>query len=96
MLLLYAGCTNADLSDHSGTANTASCADRRFVNSSSISGGAVCYNGTTAGSLAVYFCNDDFVLIGNEARVCLGDGNWNGSIPQCVRMESGIVSSSSL
>ena len=65
------------------------------MNSSSISGGVVCYNGTTAGSRAVYICIDGFFLVGVEARVCQSDGNWNGSVPQCVPEESGIVSSSS-
>ena len=32
----------------------------------------------------IYICNSGFDLMGNEARVCQGDGSWNGSIPQCV------------
>ena len=69
------------------------CADKGFENSSSISGGVVCYNGTTAGSRAVYICNDAFVLMGNEARVCQRDGSWNGSIPQCMPEEGGMCCS---
>ena len=60
------------------------CADKGFENSSSISGGVVCYSGTTAGSRALYICNDAFVLMGNEARVCQRDGSWSGSTPQCM------------
>jgi len=86
--LWYAGCNEADLADQDGTVNTERCADRGFVNSSSISGGVVCYNETTAGSVARYICNDDFVLMENGARVCQSDGNWNGSIPQCVLKEA--------
>ena len=87
---MYAGCNEADLIDQDETLNTASCADRGFVNSSSISGGMVCYNGTTAGSRADYICNDGFVLDGNKAtRVCQSDGNWNGSIPRCSPEEPG-------
>ena len=63
------------------------CTDKGFVSSSSISGGVVCYNGTTAGSRAVYICNVGFVLMGNKARVCQRDGSWNGSIPQCIPEE---------
>ena len=82
--LLYAGCNKADLIDQDETLNTASCADRGVVNSSSISGGVVCYNGAIAGSRADYICNNGFVLVGNKAtRVCQSDGNWNGSIPRC-------------
>ena len=71
------------------------CTNRGFMNSPSISGGVVCYNGTTIGSRVVYICNDGFILVGGETRVCQSDGNWNGSIPQCVPEESGILSSSS-
>ena len=89
--LLYAGCNEADLIDQDETLNTASCADRGVVNSSSISGGVVCYNGAIAGSRADYICNDGFVLVGTKAtRVCQSDGNWNGSIPQCSPEEPGM------
>lgn len=88
--LLYAGCNKADLIDQGRTLNTASCAQRGFANSSSISDGVVCYNGATGGTRAVYICNDGFRLVGNEAtRVCQNDGNWNGSIPQCFSEEPG-------
>ena len=83
MYFFNAGCNGTDLSNESGTTNTARCADRGFVNSLSISDGVVCYNGTTMGSMAVYICNDGFLLVGNEARVCQSDGNWNGRAPQC-------------
>ena len=63
------------------------------MNSSSISDGVVCYNGTTEGSRAVYICNDGYNLMeGNEAtRICQSDGNWNGSIPQCIPGRPGVV-----
>ena len=85
---LHVGCNEADLIDQDGIRNTASCADRGFVNSAFISDGVVCYNGTTR---ADYICNDGFVLGGNEAtRVCQSDGMWNGSIPQCIPEGSGM------
>ena len=84
-----AGCNKADLIDNNEAVDPARCADRGFVNSSSISGGVVCYNGTPAGSLAVYICDNGFLLMGNEARVCQIEGRWNGSIPQCIPEESG-------
>ena len=81
----YAGCNETDLTNEGVTVNTAICADRGFVNSSSITGGVVCYNTSTAGSKAVYICDDNFLLMeGDEVtRVCQKDGIWNGSIPQC-------------
>ena len=53
------------------------------VSSTSIPGGAVCLNGTTVGSTAVYVCSDGYNLMGNESRVCQKDGSWDGSTPQC-------------
>lgn len=83
--LWHAGCYEADLIGQRWTANPERCTDRTIVVSSSISDGAVCYNGTTEGSMAVYICNDGYVLMeGNkDTRVCQSDGMWNGSIPQC-------------
>ena len=86
--LWYAVCSVEALTqDQSGTANsTTRCADRGLANSLFISGGVVCYNGTTIGSRAIYICNEGFLLMeGNEAtRICQSDANWNGSTPQCV------------
>ena len=81
----------ADLTGQSGTANPGRCADKGYVNSSHFSGGVVCYNGTAVGSKALYICNDGFVPMegGATTRVCQSDGSWNGSIPQCIREESG-------
>ena len=70
------------------------CTERGFVRGSSISDGVVCYNGTSVGSRAVYICNDGSVLMGNEAtRVCQCDGNWNGSVPQCMQEEGSMCCS---
>ena len=54
------------------------------MNSSVILDGVVCYNGTTVGSRAVYICNDGFMLVGNEARVCQDEVSWSGNMPQCI------------
>ena len=84
--LWYTGCNEADLTDQSGIVNPARCTDR-FANGSSISGGVVCYNGTGTGSAAVYICDDGYVLMEGDdvTRVCQSDGNWNGSISQCIQ-----------
>ena len=63
---------------------------RSSMRSLSISGGAVCLNGTTVGFRAVYVCSDGYDLMGNESRVCQRDGHWNGSIPQCMLKEGGM------
>ena len=89
--LCYVGCNKADLIDQSGTVKPVRCADRRFVSGSSISDGMVCYNGTNAGSRAVYICNDGYSLMdrNKDTRVCQSDGNWNGSILQCIQEKPG-------
>ena len=96
--LWHAGCSEVHLTDQShGTVNATRCADGKLASSSFISDGVVCYNGTTAGSVAVYTCNNGFLLVGNEVRVCMNEGNWNGSIPQCIPIpqEPGMYSLSS-
>ena len=60
------------------------CANRGFANTLPIPSGVVCYNGTTAGSEAVYVCDDGFHQDGAATRVCQSGGVWNGSIPQCL------------
>ena len=58
------------------------CTDSGFMSNTSIPDGVVCYNGTNAGSRAVYICNND-TQRNNVTRVCGADGIWNGSIPLC-------------
>ena len=53
----------------------------------SVSGGGVCYSGDSVGSVAVYFCDDCYTLEGDTTRECLSSGLWNGSTPQCVKMD---------
>ena len=60
------------------------CPDRGFINTLPIPSGVVCYNRTTAGSEAVYICDDGFHQNGAAMRACQSGGVWNGSIPQCL------------
>ena len=91
----HAGCNVTDLgiTTQSGTMDSR-CTDIGFLSGSSTSGGVVCYNRSTEGSMAVYYCNDDFILMGNKARVCQSDGNWNSSTPQCNPEEAGMYTPS--
>ena len=67
------------------------CTARGFLDSSSFSGGVVCYNETTVGSTAVYVCSDTFILMdGDEERMCESNSMWNGRTPLCISQESGI------
>ena len=34
---------------------------------------------------ATYFCDDGYELVGDNDRVCLADGSWTGSDPDCAR-----------
>ena len=61
------------------------------MNSSFITDGVVCYNGTAVGSRAIYICNSGYKLmeVDKATRVCQSDGSWNSSIPQCIPKEGG-------
>ena len=87
----FAKCTSAwhltpecSLTDLTPTDAVRQCADRGLVNTLPTLSGVVCYNKTTAGSEAVYICNERFHQDGAATRVCQGGGVWNGSIPQCL------------
>ena len=78
----FAGCALADLGV------VATTPDERCVgllqNSAQFPGGVVCYSGVTPGSLAVYVCNSTHHLEGPSFRECQRNGNWSGTVPQCV------------
>ena len=84
-LLLLLGCTLTNLIP---TDPVGQCADRGFANSLPISNGVVCFSRTTAGSEAVYVCDDGFHHDGVATRVCQSDGVWNGIAPQCISVEA--------
>ena len=79
---ILTGCTLADL----GVVVTTP--DERCVgllqNSAQFTGGVVCYSGVTPGSLAVYVCNSTRHLEGTSFRECQRNGNWSGTVSQCV------------
>ena len=43
--------------------------------------------GIVAGSVATYFCDAGFELVGNSIRICEEDGNWSGEAPICAGKE---------
>lgn len=47
--------------------------------------GAVDAMFTTFGSIASYFCNGGYTLIGDDTRTCTEDGVWSGVEPICER-----------
>jgi len=59
------------------------CANRSIL---PIPNGVVCYNGTTAMSVADYICDDNFFISGESPRICQRDGFWTGGIPQCSEL----------
>ena len=83
-ILSHTECTVTDLTDldipSQDEVVDPRCTDRGSV--ISITGGVVCYNGTNAGSRAVYICDNNTQRI-NVTRVCGVDGIWNGSILSC-------------
>ena len=50
--------------------------------------GNVSISGYTYMSTAIYTCVVGFYLMGSDTRVCMSDGNWNGSVPICVSSTS--------
>ena len=85
-ILSHTECTVTDLTDldipSQDEVVDRRCTDRGFMSNTSIPDGVVCYDGTNAGSRAVYICNNNTRGI-NVTRVCGADGIWNGSIPSC-------------
>ena len=47
------------------------------------------------GSIATYYCNKEFLIIGNPRRQCLLDGEWSGFLPMCISKSEIEVSISS-
>ena len=84
MFICTTGCSLTDLTP---TNPVRQCTERGFANTLPIPSGMVCYSRTTAGSEAVYICDDGFHQ-NATARMCQSDGVWNGSIPQCL-LDSG-------
>ena len=61
------------------------------LNSSAISSGEVCYNGTAPGSVAAYKCNTGFQFEHNSStynRSCLSNGLWNSVPMVCIPVPS--------
>ena len=79
---IFTDCALADL----GVVDTTP--DERCVgllqNSAQFTSGVVCYSGVIPGSIAVYVCNFTHRLEGPRFRECQSNGNWSGTVPQCV------------
>ena len=41
------------------------------------------------GSVATYHCNPGYILWGNASRLCVQDGAWTGTQPQCKTISCG-------
>ena len=74
------GCSWTDLAPNDAVRQ---CTERGFDNTFPIPNGVVCYSQTTAGSEAVYICDEGFHNNGAATRVCQSDSAWNGSMSQC-------------
>ena len=47
------------------------------------SNGSVTMNGSRMGDSAVYSCDDEFELVGDEMRTCMRYSEWSGEAPVC-------------
>ena len=41
------------------------------------------------GSLAIYHCNQGFLLWGTSTRTCTERGEWSGGVPSCRKISCG-------
>ena len=51
-----------------------------------IANGHVRTSGVNAGSIAVYTCDEGFILIGYSQRVCYPDNRWSNEEPRCTKV----------
>ena len=53
-------------------------------------------NEVKVGSIAKYFCNEGFVLVGDATRCCMGDGMWSRLLTrgECFRKLPLVLNSS--
>ncbi|OWK58548.1 Inactive serine protease PAMR1 [Lonchura striata] len=42
------------------------------------------------GTVIAFFCNNSYVLSGNEQRTCQDDGEWSGKQPICIKDENNL------
>ena len=78
------GCDPQQLSDNTLLPTGVSCSAPLY--SLGIRNGIVCYNNIDTGAIAFYSCfncDSQVSFTSVMARVCLPNGQWNGSIPQC-------------
>ena len=45
--------------------------------------GVVDQPGNDVGTVSSYTCNEGFLLVGDETRICQEDGEWSGNAPIC-------------
>ena len=48
--------------------------------------------GSLHGALVVYSCLPGYSLIGQKTLLCTEDGNWNASVPKCLKGNCGLRS----
>lgn len=46
-------------------------------------GGSIDIDNQNIGGIAVYSCNDGYVMEGENTRICQSEGIWSGNSPQC-------------
>ena len=47
---------------------------------------AAIYDGQRRGALTNYQCDKWYALSGGSTRTCMGDGNWDGEVPECSEL----------
>ena len=90
--VVSADCSESDLGDTIATTASNQAASSVCAEGETplfISGGTVCYTGTTPGSTAVYHCGEGHELVdGQKTRECQTSGEWSGIAPACALIKS--------
>ncbi|XP_053713117.1 beta-2-glycoprotein 1-like [Synchiropus splendidus] len=56
-----------------------------------LSNGHVYYEGNTYQSTVNYTCNEGHILLGDDGAVCLANGSWSTSVPECKPVSCGLA-----
>ncbi|XP_041051870.1 sushi, von Willebrand factor type A, EGF and pentraxin domain-containing protein 1-like isoform X2 [Carcharodon carcharias] len=67
------------------------CEPRSCDNPGDILNGYYNASSTTLGSRVTFYCNEGYIMVGMDYRICTADG-WDGQIPKCEPRNADIIS----
>jgi hypothetical protein len=82
IIIMFTACPLAALGTTTNEPSDRRCSSGS-MGSVSIPHGLGCYDGQRRGAVTNYQCDKWYALSGGSSRTCMGDGNWDGEVPQC-------------